>query len=231
MISAIQKNKTVIALCIAVIFHAVGLTGMLFFDTTYFAALTPFNLLLSAVLLIWTHEDKNPYFLLFILVCFTVGFAAEYMGVNHKLLFGEYAYGQPLGLQWKNIPLIIGINWFIIMYCCGMGVQQVLNNIWNRLKDADMPHRENVGFWAIVLDGALLATFFDWVMEPVAVKLGFWDWLGDGSIPFKNYWSWFLVSAVLLLLFRLLPFKKNNQFALHLLLIQLLFFLLLRTFL
>lgn len=231
MIAGIQKNKTVIAFSIALIFHAVGLTGMLFFDASYFASLTPLNLLLSTLLLIWTQDEKNPSFFLFIVICYAVGFGAEYAGVNYQLLFGEYAYGKPLGVQWKNIPLIIGVNWFIIIYCCGMGVQQVLNNIWNRLKDDDMPERNNVGFWAIVLDGALLATFFDWVMEPVAVKLGFWQWAGSGVIPFKNYWSWFLVSAFLLLIFRLLPFKKNNHFALNLLLIQLLFFLLLRTFL
>ncbi|NEM04400.1 hypothetical protein G3W01_24170 [Escherichia coli] len=29
---------------------------------------------------------------------------------------------------------------------------------------------------SLVLDGALLTVFFDWVMEPVAVKLGFWQW-------------------------------------------------------
>ena len=118
-----------------------------------------------------------------------------------------------------------------MMMCCGVTVQFLLNAVWNKVKDEDQPMRTDVGFWAIVLDGALLATAFDWLMEPVAVKLGFWTWLGDGAIPFKNYWSWFLVSAFLLLLFRKLPFPKHNQFAIHLLLIQSLFFLILRTYL
>jgi putative membrane protein len=225
------NNKQQITLIIAIIFHVVGLTGVLFFDKELFAHLTPLNLLLSFVLIVWTHTDKNLYFWLFALLCFAIGFFAEFIGVNYQLLFGEYKYLPALGAAWKGVPFIIGVNWFIIIYCCGVSVRHVLNTIWNRLKDEDMPHRKDVGFWAIVLDGALLATFFDWVMEPVAVKLGFWQWLGDGSIPFKNYWSWFLVSALLLLIFRLFPFQKNNLFGLHLLLIQLMFFLILRTFL
>jgi putative membrane protein len=101
--------------------------------------------------------------------------------------------------------------------------------MWNKLKEEDQPHRTNVGFFAIVIDGALLATFFDWVMEPIAVKLGYWQWLGDGSIPLLNYLSWFGISALLMLLFRLLSFPKQNQFAVNLLLIQFMFFLILRT--
>ena len=80
---------------------------------------------------------------------------------------------------------------------------------------------------SLVLDGALLTVFFDWVMEPVAVKLGFWQWEG-GVIPFFNYLCWFLISAALLLLFRYLRFDKTNHFAVHLFIIQLLFFLTLR---
>jgi bisanhydrobacterioruberin hydratase len=219
------------ALGVAIIFHTVGLVGILMVNREFFISLTPLNLLLSFALVLWTQQERNSHFCLFVLISFISGFFTEWLGVNHQVLFGEYKYLSPLGPQWRGVPFLIGVNWFVIMYCCGTSVQIVLNKIWNRLKDDDMPARSNVGFWAIVLDGALLATFFDWVMEPVAVKLGFWQWLGDGSIPFKNYWSWFLVSAFLLLLFRLLRFQKNNLFAVHLLLIQLMFFLILRTFL
>lgn len=231
MSTGIIRNKQQSALAIAIIFHTVGLVGILLVNKDFFISLTPLNLLLSFALVLWTQEDKANYFWPFVLICFVAGIFTEWLGVNHQLLFGEYKYLPPLGVQWQGVPLLIGVNWFVIMYCCGMTVQLVLNKIWNRLKDDDMPVRRDVGFWAIVLDGALLATFFDWVMEPVAVKLGFWQWLGDGSIPFKNYWSWFLVSVFLLLLFRLFQFKKNNLFAVHLLLIQVLFFLILRTFL
>lgn len=220
-----QKKAT----AIAVLFHVIGLTGILFFDRQLFVSLTPFNLLLSAGLLIYTQAEKNKAFFLFVLVCVVVGFSVEYIGVNHQLLFGEYEYLNAMGEQWQHVPLVIGVNWFIMMYCCGVSIQLFLNRMWNKLKDADQPARKNVGFIAVILDAALLATFFDWVMEPVAVKLGWWKWLGDGSIPLLNYISWFGISALLLLLFRLLSFNKQNQFAVNLLLIQFMFFLILRT--
>jgi putative membrane protein len=224
-----QFSKQQIATVIAVIFHCIGLIGILFYDATLFASLTPMNLLLSAGLLIYTQKEKNSHFFLFATVCCVVGYVVEYLGVNYHLLFGEYHYLPAMGVQWKNVPLVIAVNWFIIMYCCGVTIQHFLNFMWNKLKDEDQPRRANVGFFAIIIDGALLATFFDWIMEPIAVKLGYWEWLGDGTIPVFNYVCWFGISALLMLLFRLLSFPKQNQFAVNLLLIQFMFFLILRT--
>jgi putative membrane protein len=75
-----------------------------------------------------------------------------------------------------------------------------------------------------------VAVLFDWLMEPVAVKLGFWTWLSL-DIPVYNYVCWFIVSAGLLVLFRKWEQPKANPFALHLLCIQVLFFLTLRNYL
>jgi putative membrane protein len=67
---------------------------------------------------------------------------------------------------------------------------------------------------------------FDWIMEPAAVKLGFWSWEG-GQIPLLNYISWFLLSVFLLAIFSRLKLKPH-AFAANLLLIQTAFFLLVR---
>lgn len=83
---------------------------------------------------------------------------------------------------------------------------------------------------SVIIDGATLAVVFDWLMEPVAVKLGFWNWDGDGSIPLYNYVCWLMISMLLLTIFHFLRFDKENKFAINLLLIQALFFLILRTF-
>ena len=226
-----QYSKQQIATSIAVLFHCIGLAGILFYDAALFASLTPMNLLLSASLLVYTQKEKNNHFLLFASICFVVGYGVEYLGVNYQLLFGDYRYLSAMGFQWNNVPVVIGVNWFIMMYCCGISIQHFLNFMWNKLKDENQPRRRNVGFFAVIIDGALLATFFDWLMEPVAVKLGYWQWLGDGSIPVFNYVCWFVISALLMFLFRILSFSKQNQFAVNLLLIQFMFFLVLRTLL
>lgn len=225
------SQKVVIAARIALLFHLVGFLGIMFVDRSFFVALTPLNLLLSAGLLIWTQEQKNKWFYLFFLVAFATGMLTEYLGVNYQILFGHYEYGKPLGPKVGGVPLMIGVNWFVIVLCSAAAVQTLLNLIWNKMRDQNLLSRKNVGFWSFIIDGALTATFFDWLMEPVAVELTFWKWLGDGSIPVFNYVCWFVISAALLLLLRLLPVQRQNQFAVHLLLIQSVFFLALRTFL
>ena len=89
---------------------------------------------------------------------------------------------------------------------------------------------ENVKSISLIIDAALLATFFDFVMEPVAQKLGYWQW-ENNKIPFFNYTCWFFVSGLLLLILNKISFNKLNPFAIHLFIIQLLFFVALRMYL
>ena len=224
-------TKFEIATAIAVFFHSIGLIGLLFFDKGFFLVATPFNLLLSFVLLVWSQDEKNISFFLFLFICIAAGISVEIIGTNSGILFGEYSYGNVLGFKIKNVPVLIGINWFIIIYCSGISIHTLLMKIINRVA-ADNPKSTPVlKAVSVIVDGATLAVFFDWLMEPVAVKLGFWVWKGDGSIPLFNYICWFVVSLLLLTVFHFAKFNKQNKFAVNLLLIQLMFFLLLRTFL
>ncbi|MFN5022387.1 MAG: carotenoid biosynthesis protein, partial [bacterium] len=72
-----------------------------------------------------------------------------------------------------------------------------------------------------------IATAFDWIMEPVAMKLGFWNWR-DGTIPFFNYASWFVISFAVSIVFGYLKIQASNKLAPYFLVIQALFFLFLR---
>ncbi len=220
-----------IATATAIFFHSVGLAGILFFDRDFFIQSTPYNLLLSFSLLLWTQQSKNPAFLLFVAIVFLIGFFSEAAGVNTGLLFGDYSYSKVLGIQWLQVPLIIGINWFIIIYCCGISIQTLLVRLINQIATDTKVPPPVLKAMSVIADGATLAVVFDWLMEPVAVKLGFWIWHGDGMIPLYNYVCWFLISVLLLTVFHFLRFNKENKFAVNLLLIQALFFLILRTFL
>lgn len=224
-------TKFEIATATSVFFHSIGLVGLLFFDKDFFLAATPVNLLLSFALLIWTQREKNIFFYLFLLACFTVGISVEIIGTNSGMLFGNYTYGNVLGFKFKNVPVLIGINWFIIIYCSGISIHTLLMKAINRVAAHTQKPPTVLKAISVIVDGATLAVFFDWLMEPVAVKLGYWVWNGDGSIPLFNYICWFIVSLLLLALFHFAKFSKQNKFAVNLLLIQLMFFLLLRTFL
>ena len=226
-----RVTKFDLATAIAVLFHTIGLVGLFFFDKTFSLAATPINLLLSFVLLIWTQADKNKSFFLFLLCCVFTGIAVEMIGINTGLLFGEYAYGRVLGFKVLQVPVLIGINWFIIIYCCGISIHTFLMHAINKIAAETGKNPVILKALSVIADGAILAVLFDWLMEPVAVKLGFWTWKGDGSIPLFNYICWFGISLLLLMVFHFTKFNKQNKFAVNLLLIQLMFFLLLRTFL
>jgi putative membrane protein len=224
-------TKFEVATAIAILFHSIGLIGLLFFDKAFFLAATPFNLLLSFILLIWTQTEKNIHFFLFFAACFALGIIVEIIGINTGYLFGDYSYGNVLGPQIKNVPVLIGINWFLIIYCCGISIHTLLMKAISRIAADTGKTPMAMKALSVIIDGATLAVFFDWLMEPVAVKLGYWAWNGDGSIPMFNYICWFVISLLLLAVFHFAKFNKQNKFAVNLLLIQLMFFLLLRTFL
>lgn len=224
-------TKFDIATAIAVLFHTIGLSGLLFFDQAFFLTATPFNLLLSFALLVWTQQGKNVYFIVFFLSCFLLGITVEIIGINTGMLFGDYTYGNVLGYKFKNVPLLIGINWFIIIYCSGISIHTLLMKAINRISSDTGKPPKALKALSVIVDGATLAVFFDWLMEPVAVKLGYWVWNGDGLIPLFNYTCWFVISLMLLTVFHFAKFSKQNKFAVNLLLIQMMFFLLLRTFL
>jgi putative membrane protein len=159
-----------------------------------------------------------------------VGFLSELIGVHTGLLFGSYRYEKVLGPGIMEVPFLIGINWFVVVFCCGSVMSQLHRWLQHRFLAEGEGFSKQTENIALCIDGALLAVLFDWVIEPVAIKLKFWTWL-TGEIPVYNYLCWFIISALLLLLFRKWESGKPNPFALHLLLIQVLFFLTLRNYL
>ncbi|MBK7882950.1 MAG: hypothetical protein IPJ81_03390 [Chitinophagaceae bacterium] len=56
-------TKHEIATIVAIVFHTIGIIGILFFDKQFFIQSTPVNLLLMFGLLIWTQNGKNISFL------------------------------------------------------------------------------------------------------------------------------------------------------------------------
>lgn len=224
----IKQRYTGVLLIMAIAIHAFGALGMLQEQyKDWFVALTPFSLVVMLVFLLIQQQKIDRRFIVFVVLCFAVGFFAEVIGVNTGWLFGDYAYGKVLGLKLLGVPLLIGVNWFVVVFCSGVLMHQLHDTLAAK---TNKQLSEVLVSASIIIDGALLATFFDFLMEPVAIKLGYWTWTHQ-DIPIFNYLCWFVVSALLLLLMRRLKVSTNNLFATHLLIIQGLFFLVLRIFL
>ena len=189
------------------IFHAVGIIGLaLPISQPIFQQLTPFHLLMSASLLLYFHRGWNLHFLGFSALAFLVGMTAEIIGVQTGLIFGDYYYGSALGPKVWGVPLIIGLNWFLLVYLTGEWLYGKIQN-----------------HWIAAALGALMMVGIDFVMEPVAIALDFWTWTSV-AIPFENYLGWFLIAFVLQVSHRYFAFKKQNSLSPFLLVNLILFF-------
>ena len=219
------------ATTIAIVFHIIGLIGILGFKSDLIIASSPLNLLLMFGLILYTQNTRNASFYVFLLTCFIFGIIIEIIGTRTGILFGDYAYGKTLGPKIFNVPLIIGINWFTVMFCCGSTIHMMMFKLVKKIDANETIKKPILKTISVIVDGATLALIFDWLMEPVAIHLGYWSWGGTGEIPIFNYDCWFIFSMLFLLVFHFCNFEKQNKFALHLLLIQIMFFTLLRTFL
>ena len=190
--------------------HVSGAIGIAFFNREFFVAYTPLNLFLMFILLIWNESELHFGLFKAFLFAFGAGLFSEMIGVNTGLLFGSYHYGDVFGEKLFGVPLLIGLNWFCIVYA-SYQVVMLLQKVWQL-------NRAGIAFFS-----AMLATVFDWIMEPVAIELGFWQW-HTPDIPFFNYACWFGISFLIALFFHWAGIKKSNPFALYLFFTQLLFF-------
>ncbi|MGI4727219.1 MAG: carotenoid biosynthesis protein [Janthinobacterium lividum] len=205
-------TKTNISIFIVILFHIVGLIGFFVpFLQPIFLRIVPGHLLLMLFLLLINHHGRFFKLILFLLTISILGFAAEWIGVHKQWLFGHYAYDTTLGFKLQDIPLMIGINWFLLIYAAGVFTQKL------PIKTA----------WLKIISGAAVLVLLDLLLEPVAIRFHYWHWFGNG-IPLKNYICWFLLSAVFIFLFRIFNFRTQNRVASTLLLIQIVFFAVLK---
>ncbi|CAN5438020.1 hypothetical protein BH23BAC1_BH23BAC1_10880 [soil metagenome] len=204
-----SKLKLQAGVVFLLVIHVVGFLGLSFSPyKSFFQNLTPLNLILSAFILFTFHKDHNFLFYLFCLITFLIGFFVEVLGIQTGIIFGNYQYGRALGLKIWETPLIIGLNWLLLIYTTGFICSKLNKNIFLK-----------------AISATILMLLLDILIEPVAIKLDFWKW-GSTTIPLQNYVAWGIVSFSLLIMFYLFPFKKSNSIAGPFYLIMLLFFIL-----
>ena len=187
------------------IFHISGLIGIIYSNASWFIKATPLNLLLSFTLLIINFKWNKKLFFL-VIICFSIGMISEIIGVNYGILFGEYSYGNALGIKFLGVPLIIGINWCILVFITGYISRFFFDSLIAR-----------------TFLGIFLMLSLDIVMEPIAPILDFWKFK-QGLASFNNYVGWAIVSFPLQLLFHRLNHNIEGTFPFHLYILQFIFF-------
>jgi putative membrane protein len=175
------------------IFFSVGLLGFaLPFTREYFLWLTGPVLWVGTAFLLIIVKPKNNFWLWFATgAVFT--FFMEVLGVETGLVFGSYEYSEVLGFTLLKVPVIIGINWVII--------------IWG---GEEMIYAKFPQWWSVFLVAAF-GLLFDIIMEPVAIALDFWRWPMD-IVPLQNYIAWFVLGLILSISARFLKPHQNKSF-------------------
>ncbi len=201
----IKAKYFILVLCIT---GSVGLSIPLTRDI--FILLTPFYLLTAMLVLFYFHREWNRKIILYLISIATLGYFLEVAGVNTGKIFGVYQYGNALGIKLFQTPLLIGLNWLMLIYCAFVISDKILSNKY---------------FKAII--GALLLLAYDIILEPIAIELDMWSW-ETVHVPLQNYVIWFLFSFTVLLILQYRRVAIKNPIAVYILTLQIGFFLILR---
>ena len=153
--------------------------------------LIPYFLLGTCFLLLFYHRPWSLDFILLILIIFSLGILVEIAGVHTGLVFGNYAYGNTLGIKILGTPLIIGVNWIILTYSLYFWIKRIRNN------------------YLMAFTGAIILCITDFFIEHYAILKNMWQWK-TGVIPVHNYIGWFVVSFIMFLIYpRFIPSGRN----------------------
>ena len=189
-----------------------GFFGILSDEKDFFLSSSPYVLTMTLFLLL-VNNTIDKKFLLRLFFIFLLGLSVEIIGVNFSFFFGEYKYGENLGVKIFDVPIVIGFNWVLLIILTG--------NFANRIFPKSIIGK--------VLSGSTMMILLDLLIEISAPKLDYWEFTIN-PVPFSNYFWWFVFS----ILFHLIYQSNNNKefvVSTNILVIHFLFFGLLALFL
>lgn len=191
-----------------IIYYAIGLIGLSIpFTARYFIYLTPLSILINLFLILYFNINWSARLVVSGLLIYILSMTAEITGVNTGAIFGSYTYENSiLGPRLLNTPVIIGINWFILIYCTYILINKFKFSLVIK-----------------ILMGGLIMLIFDILLEPVAGKMLMWNWLSS-EIPLLNYVVWFILSCAFVGIMYLGRINIQNVISTHLLFVQFIFF-------
>jgi putative membrane protein len=181
-------------------------------NPTFFSPFTPYTLLLTCFVFLIHSPLANKKFIVAFFSIALLGFIIEVIGVKTGMVFGKYSYGDGLGYKFLNVPLVISINWAMLI-CAGI---MVVSRIFaNKI--------------TVLVVAAILVTSIDVLIERVAPKLDFWQF--ESGLPgLQNYLSWIGVAFFTSYFFYPVIIKGNRNVSLLILILQILFFTFLYLF-
>lgn len=193
----ISKHKIILSVFIIWLFNISGILGILSSNSDWFLKLTPINLSMYVILIIWNTKNLRNTFLLAFFIPFIIGFITEYLGVNYGLIFGSYSYGDNLGLKLAGVPLMICVNWAVLT-----------------IITADISSIIHKNIFVQSLLGGFIMMLLDCMIEVSAPRFDFWVF-ENSVIPIKNYIAWFIIGSIAHYLYRQVNINTNKKVSIH----------------
>ena len=183
-----------------------GVIGILSPYEHWFLVLTPLNLLMYFVVVLWNIERFKKTYFIPLLIPFVIGFIVEALGVNFGWIFGDYTYGKNLGQKILGVPIMICINWLVLTACTSQLAKSFTSN-----------------YWLSCFIGALMMTVLDVIIEVSAPRFDFWEFKG-GEVPFQNYIGWLITAFLAHLAYQKFNVPTNKIVSIHVMLAITIFF-------
>lgn len=182
-----------------------GAIGFLF-NPGFFAPFTPLTLAFTCFVFLIHQPLNNLNYTLSFIGLAVVGFVAEVIGVKTGVVFGNYYYGNALGYKVLGVPLVISLNWGLLI---NIGVLVATYLSKKPLLIATL--------------AAFIITGVDLLIEQVASQMDYWHF-SNGIAGIQNYIGWFIISFFTSWLLQKHLVKGDKKIALVFLLLQLFFF-------
>jgi len=190
-----------------ILFYSVGVAGLLYPLTfPLFVKLIPFALMLSLIALFIFHQNFKLNRIILFIIVFVLSFVIEVIGVKTGSIFGSYHYGDSLGPKLYDTPLMIGLNWVLLVYLTYSSIE-----------------RFKISVPLKVIIGASLMLLYDILLEQVAPVLDMWQWEYN-RVPLQNYATWFILALLFHVMLAGFNTKTGNRLAPYILACQLSFF-------
>ena len=188
-----------------ILVYVSGAIGFLF-NPGFFAPFTPLTLAFTCFVFLIHQPLNNLNYTLSFIGLAAVGFVAEVIGVKTGVVFGNYYYGNALGYKVLGVPLVISLNWGLLI---NIGVLVATYLSKKPLLIATL--------------AAFIITGVDLLIEQVASQMDYWHF-SNGIAGIQNYIGWFIISFFTSWLLKKHLVKGDKKIALVFLLLQLFFF-------
>jgi bisanhydrobacterioruberin hydratase len=172
-------NKKNIIVTAVILLYGFGLIGIISPLSDLFLQLTPLTLIATIIFFVLSFQKTSSHLYLVLFIVFFSGLIVEWIGVHTGALFGSYVYGENLGIKLFDVPLIIGVNWALLVGVTSEIARNITRNTLQR-----------------VIIASFLMLFLDLLIEPIVSKVDFWYW-ADAEIPILNYICWFVIAIIL----------------------------------